>query len=248
VAEIPRRVDRRPWLARLLVRAEQHAVALLARVDLALEVERADDLAAGVAVERLDLGDRLGQEIHVLHREHRQFDADHAADLAGPQAAAVDHVLGLHRALLGDDVPRAVCLLRQLGDTVPQHDLGAELPGGLGVSDGRARRIEMAFDRVPHGADEMALVHQREHRLGFRRRDQLSVHAEIAALGVGKAQEVHALGRVSEHDAAGQMQRAGLARNLLQLLVEAHRIGLQLGDVGVAVQRVEAAGGMPGRT
>ena len=111
----------------------------------------------------------------------------------------------------------------------------------------RAGRVEMAFDRIPHGADEIGLVHQREHRLRLGRRDQLGVHAEIAALGVGKAQEVHALGGVGEHHAAGQVQRAGLAGNLLQLLVELHRIGLQLGDVGIAIQRVEAAGRMPGR-
>ena len=103
----------------------------------------------------------------------------------------------------------------------------------------------MAFDRVPHGADEIALVHQREHRLGFGRRDQLGVHAEIAALGVGEAQEVHALGRVGHHHAAGQVQRAGLAGYFLELLVELHRVGLQLGDVGIAVQRVEAAGRVP---
>ncbi len=155
VAEIPGRVDRRPRLAGLLIGAEQDAVALLARVDLALEVEHADHLAAGRLVEGLDLRHRLGQEIHVLHGEHRQLDADHAADLARPQAAAIDDMLGLHRALLGDDVPGAVRILGQFLDRVAQHDLGAELLGRLRVGDGRAGRIEMAFDRVPHGADEI---------------------------------------------------------------------------------------------
>ena len=116
VAEIPRRVDRRPRLAGLLVGAEQDAVALLARVDLALEVEHADHLAAGLAVEGLDLRHRLGEQVHVLHGEHRQLEADHAADLARPQAAAVDDVLGLDRALFGDDVPGAVGVLRQFDD------------------------------------------------------------------------------------------------------------------------------------
>ena len=247
MAEIPRRVDRRPRLAGLFIGAEQDAVALLAGVDLALEVEHADHLAAGRLVEFLDLRHRLGEQIHVLHGQHRQFDADHAADLARPQAAAVDDMLGLDRALFGDDVPGAVGLLRQFDDAVAQHDLGAEFLGRLGVGDGGAGGIEMAFDRIPHGADEIGLVHQREHRLGFGRRDQLGVHAEIAALGVGQPQEIHALGRIGHHHAAGQMQRAGLAGDLLDLLVELHRIGLQLGDVGVAVQRVEAAGRMPGR-
>jgi hypothetical protein len=105
----------------------------------------------------------------------------------------------------------------------------------------------VALDRIPHRADEIRLVHQREHGFRFRRRDEFRVHAEIAALGVGEAQEIHALRRIGHHYAAGEMQRAGLAGNLLQLLVELHRVGLELGDVRIAVQRVKAAGCVPGR-
>ena len=54
----------------------------------------------------------------MLHREHRQLEPDHAADLARPQAAGVDDVLGVHGALFGDDVPRAVGALLELGDAV----------------------------------------------------------------------------------------------------------------------------------
>jgi hypothetical protein len=110
VAEIPRRVDRRPRLAGLFVGAEQDAVALLPRIDLALEVEHADHFAAGFLVEGFDLRHRLGEQVHMLHGEHRQLDADHAADLARPEPAAIDHMLGVDSALLGDDVPGAVGL------------------------------------------------------------------------------------------------------------------------------------------
>jgi hypothetical protein len=51
VAEIPRRLDRRPGLAGLLVGAQQHAGALLAGVDLALEIDHANQFAAGLGVE-----------------------------------------------------------------------------------------------------------------------------------------------------------------------------------------------------
>ena len=54
----------------------------------------------------------LGQQIMVLHGQHRQLDADHPADLARPEPAAVDHVLGVHRALVGHDIPAAVAALR----------------------------------------------------------------------------------------------------------------------------------------
>src|SRR3569832_1765880 len=44
------------------------------------------------------------------------------------------------------------------------------------------------------------------------------------------------------------MQPARLARNPLQLVIEPDRVALQLRDIGVAVQSVEPAGGVPGRT
>ncbi len=45
----------------------------------------------------------------MLHREHRQLDPDEPADLARPQAAGVDDVLGVDRvAVLDVDVPGAV--------------------------------------------------------------------------------------------------------------------------------------------
>ena len=63
---------------------------LLAHVDLALEVDDMQHLPGGGD----DLGNLLGDEVLMLHREHRQFEADHAADLARPQAAGIDDVLG----------------------------------------------------------------------------------------------------------------------------------------------------------
>ena len=83
--------------------------------------------------------------------------------------------------------------------------------------------------------------------LASARRDDLGLHAEIAAAGMRHLQPVEPLGRVGELQPAGQVQAAGLAGDRLDLLVEADGIGLQLGDVGVAVQRVEAARRMPGR-
>ena len=90
-------------------------------------------------------------------------------------------------------------------------------------------------------------IEQRHQLAGLAGRDLLEVDAEIAALGDDAAQPVHArLGRRQQH-AAGQMHAGRLAGQLLDLLVEADRVFLQLGDVGVAVDRVHAARRMPGR-
>ena len=77
--------------------------------------------------------------------------------------------------------------------------------------------------------------------------DDLGLHAEIAAARMRHLQPVEPLRRVGELQAAGQVQPAGLPGDRFDLLVEADGVGLQLGDVRVAVQRVEAARRVPGR-
>ena len=105
--EVPRRLPRAPRDRRLLVGAQEHPAALLADVDLAGEVERHRHLLAGLRDVRGDLGHVDGEQVHVLHGEDRQLDADHPADLAGPQSAGVDHVLGVDRiAVLDRGRPR----------------------------------------------------------------------------------------------------------------------------------------------
>src|SRR4029077_2138034 len=55
---------------------------------------------------------------------------------------------------------------------------------------------------------------------------------------------VHALGRSSEHQSAGNVDAAGLAGDLLDLLVEIDGVLLQLRNVGVAVDGVHATRGV----
>ena len=189
----------------------------------------------------------LGDQVLVLHGEDGQLDADHAPDLARPQAAGVDDVLGVHVALVGDHVPAAVAALLAVDDARLAHDLGAADLGRLRVGVRDAVRVDVALDRVVHRADEVLLLEQREQLLGLGDRDQLEVHAEVAAARLGHLQPVEALGRAGEHDAAGDVHAAGLAGDLLDLLVELDRVLLQLRDVRVAVDRVHAARRVPGR-
>ncbi len=107
--EVPRRLLRRPRPVVLLVRAEQDALTFLAGVDLAGEVDHVRQLATVRLVVVDDFGHRLGHQVVVLHRQHGQLEADHPSDLAGPQPAGVDDVLGVDGVVaIGDDVPRAV--------------------------------------------------------------------------------------------------------------------------------------------
>ncbi len=134
----------------------------------------------------------------------------------------------------------------QLGDAVAGVNLGAGEAGGLRIGHRRAVGVEVALDRVPQGADEVALVDQRQQRLRLGGGDDLRLHAEIAAARMRHLQPVEPLGRIGELQPAGEVQPAALAGDRLDLLIEPDRVGLQLGDVRVGVEGVKAAGRVPG--
>ena len=153
-----------------------------------------------------------------------------------------------HRAVLGDDVPGAARLLGQLHHPVAQHDRRPELLRRLGVGVRRARPGRDAPRPGPRARRRSALGSISGNiAAASRRRDDLGVHAEAAPLGVREPQEVHPHRVAGQHHPAGQVQAARLPRELLELAVERHRIGLQLRDVRVAVQRVEPARRVPAR-
>ena len=243
--EVPGRNLGRPWHAVRLVGSDQHAGALLAHVELAIEVDAVDDLLAGRLVEGDDFGQLFGQQVLVRHAQHRQLQSDKAADLAGPQSAGVHDVLGMDAALLGDDVPAAVGALYRIGDAALLNHLGAVGARRLGIGVGGAGRIEMALERVPHGADELRLVEEGEVRLRLLEGDELGGDAEIAVAGMRHLQPVEPVAGGYEHDAARQVHARRLAGHLLDLAIEIDRVFLELRDVGVAVERVKAAGGVP---
>ena len=72
------------------------------------------------------------------------------------------------------------------------------------------------------------------------------LHPEVPAARLGHPQEVHPDLGVGEHQATGQVDRAVLAGDPLDLLVQLDRVLLEPRDVGIAVERVHPAGRVPG--
>src|SRR5262245_47057801 len=97
----------------------------------------------------------------MLHREHRQLDADHVPDLACPEAGAVHHVLGVHGAFVGDYVPCAVATLAKCLHASEPLDGRAELPRSLCIGVSRAGWVAVAAIRPPQRTDEMARLDER---------------------------------------------------------------------------------------
>ncbi len=147
----------------------------------------------------------------MLHRQHGQFQPDHPPDLARPEPAAVDDVLGVDRVVaVGDHVPRTVGALRQPGDPCVGVDLGAAVAGADRVGVGDAVRVDRPLVRVVQGADEEALLEQGVELLGLGDRDQVHVHPEVATAGASHAQPVEPFRGVGQHQPAREVDAAVL--------------------------------------
>ena len=103
----------------------------------------------------------IRHEIHVLHCEHRQFNADHATNFARPETAAVHNMFGDDRALIGDNIPTAILALVQFFDLCFQIDFSTLNTRRLRIGMRCAVRIEIAVGLVEHRADEFRFIKQR---------------------------------------------------------------------------------------
>jgi hypothetical protein len=231
VAEVHGRAGHLPGRRARLVGPQQHALAFLPEVHVALVVDAGGQTHVRPPLD--DLRDRLGDQVVVLHGLHGQLQAGHVPDLAGPEAAGVDHHLGVDRAGLGHHVPGAVRPLVGLEDGRVGVIGGAVVARRLGVGVGDAGGIDVAVERVPEGGDIAAGVDQRMAPLNLLERDELLVEAHVTGLGALALQiVVPVLGR-GEVEAAGRMHADRLARGLLDLLVEIDGVALEARDVGV---------------
>ena len=246
MAEIPRRAVHRPRLTGFFIEADAQATAFLPQIAFAAGVHHMREFAARFQ-DVHDFGDVIGDQILVRHRQQRQVNPGHGANLARPKAACVHQMLGDDGALFGHHFPRAIGARVGLQDAVVQHDLGPAHPRGLGIGVGGARGVEVAVERVIQGADDAFQVH---HAVGelvdlFRPED-LGIQPHIAVLGALGLELVEPRLIVGQRDAADMVQPAGHAGDRLQFLIKADGIALQRRHVGVAVQGVEPARRVPG--
>ena len=106
----------------------------------------------------------------------------------------------------------------------------------------------MPFQWMPHGANEEFLLQQRKDLLGLGHRNHFRVDTKITVARMRHLQPVEPVLVRHQHDTAGDMAAGRLAGKRLDLLVKLDGVFLQLGDVGIAIERVEATGRMPGST
>ena len=106
----------------------------------------------------------------------------------------------------------------------------------------------MPLHRIIHRADKLLFIEQRKQVIGLIHRDHAEVHAQIAATGNGHFHPVNPLLRACQHNAAGDMRTAALARDGFNFLIKLNGILLKFRHIGISVDGVHTARRMPGGT
>ena len=182
----------------------------------------------------------------VLHCQHRKFNTAHAADFASPQTAGVYDMLGMNRVVfVCDDIPCAVGAVVESSDPSVCVNLSATIFGTNCVSVRNAIRVDAAFIFVVKCAHKIFLFEQWVQNFCFFDRDDLHFHAEVAATSMCHFQPVESLWCVCKLNATWQVNAAVLARFFFDFFIEIDRVLLQASHVGVAVECVHAACGVP---
>ena len=157
-------------------------------------------------------------------------------------------MLGVDNSLLGHDVPGRIGPLLQLQHPIVLDHRRAALLGRAGVGPDRACRVDVALAVGPHAAEHALDIDDGAAGLDFLRRHQPNVlDADRLEAAIRRLQPFPALRRGSHVNAAGHVHADRLAGFGLHLLQEVDRIGLEERHVGIGVERVEIAGGVPGR-
>ena len=199
---VPRRAVHGPVFVVNLVDADEDAVLVLPHVGEAFEVDRHWHFKVGCR----DFGDAVSDEVVVLEGRDREFDAGHAADLLGPEAACVDDVFAGDRALVGHDFPAVGGLTEAVDFDAFVVFSAAFLRGGRVGLDG-AGGVDVTFAVGPHGAKDTISRHDRTALLRLLGRDQLAVvdadRLEDTIVGL---EPFPAFWRASKGEAAGHME------------------------------------------
>ena len=158
-------------------------------------------------------------------------------------------MLGEDRALFGDDFPGTVRPLLQFEHPVVLDHRRAPFARGAGIGVNRAGGVDVAFPVGPQAADHAIDIHDRAAFPDLRRRHQVAVlDADGLEDAVGALEPFPARRRRGDRDPPCHVQPDILARFRPDLAQQVDGVGLERRHVRVGVERMDAAGRVPGRS
>ena len=231
-----------------LVGAENQPAGLLAHVPAAVGVTKNAHFRQAPGVPLLDRLMRLGDDILVLDRDHRNVEPDHAARLAGEIAGCADHMLAGDLALVGGHLPFARGGARNAGDGGVAIDFGAAVAGPAGQRLRQVGRLDIAVAGMPDRADQTLGVAKRPDIAHLVGGQEIDIDPDGAGDTGILPVFVHPVGCLRQPDVADIAEADIHAGLFLKLLIEFHRIFVNLPDRIGHVEQGQQAGGMPGRS
>ena len=235
-----------------LVGAQNPAAALFAQVVRLVRLAQHGQFLAAVLAVLDQLRRLVVDDVLVLDRDGRHVDAEHLAGLAGVVAGGAHHVFAGHFAAAGGELPLARGQLHGVGHFGLFVDFSATHACALAQRHGQVGRGDVAVVRVVQRADDVrrvaaiAQLHERPQALHFLGGDDAERHAD----GVGGAAVlqvfVHAVAVGGETQVAGDVEADVLAGFGGQVLVQVHRVLVELAHGVAHVEQRQQAGGVPG--
>ncbi len=241
---VVRRRGRGPRQRLALVAAHDEAVDLLAVVDEQVRVAQRRQRRLAV------LEHRLGHDVLVAHRHDRHAYADHARDLGGEHAAAVDDELALDVALVGADAGDAATQALALGVDAEHPcvrvELHAHRPCAGRERVGELGGIDLAVGRQVRRTHDPVGDHQREQLLGLGSGDLLQLEARCGCPPGLPRDLLPPLLRRGEADRSA-LHPAGRVVTRLQRAVELDAVAVHRRQRGVGPQLADQPGGVERR-
>ena len=244
LAKVPAGAANSPGAAGLLVKSDTQAFALLTQVAFARRVHHVW-VFVPVLHHLDDQRNLFGHDVLVFHRMQGKVNSGHCTHFPRPQTTRIHDVFRVDRALVRDDVPGAVGALVGLAHHALRFDRGPTHASRFCIGVGGPRRVEMPIQRVIQPADDAIDICDRRDLLDLLGTDDFGIKPHEAVFGPFGQHHVEPVPIVGQCNATDMVQPAGHAGDLFQLLVKPDRIPLQSGHVGIAVQCVKSAGGMP---
>ena len=148
-AVFPRGTVHHPVLVIDLIDAQQDALLVLPHVGKALQINGHGHLE----IKLLQLRDRVRDQIVMIERRERQLNPCHAPHLLGPKACGIDHMFGVDRAIVRDNLPArgGLVQLHHVGVFVYCHTVFLGRPG-IGVHG--ACGVNIALPVRPHATKD----------------------------------------------------------------------------------------------
>ncbi len=150
-------------------------------------------------------------------------------------------------SLVGDNIPAAVRALVGLDYLAVGFNRGAAHAGGLGIGVGGSRGVQVAVQRVIKPANDPFDIGRRSDFGNLFGADDFGFQPHDAMLGALRFHHVKAFLGVCQCHPAHVVQPAGHAGDLFQLAIELDGIALKCCHIGVAIESMKPACGVPGR-